>query len=286
MSTVSLFPKELWIFLIVSLACCSIGFKRFIWFMTVGYGLSSAGIGLTMFILSLVRHNFNVLFLIQALLFVIYGIRLGGFLLIREMKNVNYRKKLSEAGGDVQPPVFVAIMMWIIMGALYVCQSIAPIYRLLNKASNNLALVIGIIISLVGIVLEALADKQKSADKLKNPNMPSMDKLYKICRCPNYFGEILFWTGSLVSAIGAVYGMQWIFVIIGYILILMIMFSGAKRVEARHIKTYGDLQEYNDYADHTPLIIPLIPLYHMTSKEKISKQEEKKKNDESITRNY
>ena len=277
MGSVSLFPKELWIFLVVSLACCSIGFKRFIWFMTVGYGLSSAGIGLTMVIMSLVNHNFNVLFLIQALLFVIYGIRLGGFLLIREMRNENYRKKLSEAGGDVQPPVFVAIMMWLVMGVLYVCQSIAPIYRLLNNERNNLALVIGIMISLVGIVIETLADRQKSADKLKNPNMPSMDKLYKICRCPNYFGEILFWTGSLVSGIGAVYGKQWMFVLIGYVLILMIMFSGAKRVEIRHIKNYGNMQEYNDYADHTPLIIPLIPLYHMTSKEKIVKLEEKKR---------
>lgn len=277
MTTVSVFPKELWIFLIVSLACCSIGFKRFLWFMTVGYGLASAGIGVALFVLSLMRHNFNVLFLIQAILFVIYGVRLGGFLLIREMKNVAYRKKLSEAGGDVQPPVFVAFVMWIVMSMLYVCQSIAPIYRLLNGSSNNLALIIGIIVSLVGIILESLADKQKSADKLKNPNMPSMDGLYKMCRCPNYFGEILFWTGSLISAIGAVQGKQWILVIVGYILILFIMFSGAKRVETRHIKSYGDKKEYNDYADHTPLLIPLIPFYHMTSSEKIAKQEEKKK---------
>ncbi len=276
MTNIGIFPKELWIFFIVALICSSIGFKRFIWFMTVGYGLASAGIGLALFILSLMK-NFNVLFLIQALLFIIYGIRLGGFLLIREMKNENYRKKLSEAGGDVQPPLPVAFIMWIVMGMLYVCQSSAPIYRLLNGASNNFFLIIGIIVSLVGIVLETLADKQKSADKLKNPNMPSMNGLYKICRCPNYFGEMLFWTGSLISAIGAVYGKQWILVIIGYALIICIMMSGAKRVETRHIKSYGDKQEYNDYADHTPLIIPLIPFYHMTSKEKIAEQEEKKK---------
>lgn len=277
MMNVSVFPKELWIFFVVALICSSIGFKRFIWFMTVGYGLASAGIGLAMLILSLIRQTYNLLFLLQSILFIVYGVRLGGFLLIREMKNANYRKKLSEAGGDVQPPLPVAFIMWIVMGMLYVCQSSAPIYRLLNNSENNLALVIGIIISLIGIVLETLADKQKSRDKLKNPNMPSMDGLYKMCRCPNYFGEILFWTGSFISGIGAVSGKQWILVVLGYILILFIMFSGAKRVETRHIKSYGSKPEYNDYADHTPLIIPLVPLYHMTSPEKIEKDEEKKR---------
>ena len=137
-------------------------------------------------------------------------------------------------------------------------------------------MIIGIIISLIGIIIEALADKQKGDAKKKNPNMPAMDGLYKMCRCPNYFGEILFWTGSLVSGIGAVFGKQWILVILGYVLIVIVMMSGAKRVETRHIKHYGESEEYNAYADSTPLIIPFIPFYHMTSKEKIAFEESKK----------
>lgn len=64
--------------------------------------------------------------------------------------------------------------------------------------------------------------------------------------------------------------------IIGYVLIVVVMISGAKRVETRHIKHYGDKKEYNDYADHTPILFPFIPIYHMTSKEKIALQENKK----------
>ena len=273
--TYPLFPNLFWIFFVVALVCCSIGFKRFVWFMSVGYGLASAGIGLTMLIISLTK-GFNLLFVIQCLLFMIYGIRLGGFLLVREMKNESYRKKMAEVGGDAKVPFFVAIMMWLMMGAMYTCQSASPIYRLLNGASNNVSLVIGIIISLVGIIIEATADKQKGEAKLKRPDMPAMDGLYKICRCPNYFGEILFWTGSLISGIGAVSGKQWILVILGYVLIVTVMMSGAKRVETRHIKHYGDKEEYNTYADSTPLIIPFVPLYHMTSKEKIALEESKK----------
>ena len=271
----AMFPDLFWIFFVVALICCSIGFKRFVWFMSVGYGLASAGIGLTMLIVSFTK-GFNLLFVIQCLLFMIYGIRLGGFLLIREIKNESYRKKMAEVGGNVKVPIFVAIMMWLMMGAMYTCQSASPIYRLLNDTSNNTSLIIGIIISLIGIIIEALADKQKGDAKKKNPNMPAMDGLYKMCRCPNYFGEILFWTGSLVSGIGAVFGKQWILVILGYVLIVIVMLSGAKRVETRHIKHYGDSEEYNAYADSTPLIIPFIPFYHMTSKEKIAFEESKK----------
>ncbi len=271
-----MFPDKMWLFFVVALVCCSIGFKRFVWFMSVGYGLASAGIGLTMLIVSLTQ-GFNFLYIVQSILFMVYGIRLGGFLLVRELKNESYRKKMAEVGGDVKVPFFVAIIMWLMMGAMYVCQSAGPIYRLLNGASNNTFLTIGIIISLIGIIIEGLADKQKGEAKKNNPNMPAMDGLYKMCRCPNYFGEILFWTGSIISGIGAVDGKQWILVVLGYVLIVVVMMSGAKRVETRHIKHYGDKKEYNDYADKTPLIIPLIPLYHLTSKEKIDAEEAKKK---------
>ncbi len=269
-------PKMIWIFFVVALVCCSIGFKRFVWFMSVGYGLASAGMGLTMLIVSLTK-GFNFLFVMQCILFMVYGIRLGGFLLVRELKNENYRKKMVEAGGDMSVPFFVSILMWLMMGAMYTCQSAGPIYRVLNGTESNIFLTIGIIISLIGIIIESLADKQKSEAKKKNPNMPAMDGLYKMCRCPNYFGEILFWTGSIISGIGALVGKQWILAIVGYILIVAVMVIGAKRVEARHIKHYGDKKEYNDYADSTPILLPLIPVYHMTGKEKIEKEEAKKK---------
>ncbi len=270
------FPKMMWLFFVVALLCCSIGFKKFVWFMSVGYGLASAGIGLAMLIVSLTK-GFNFLFVVQCILFIVYGIRLGGFLLIRELKSESYQKKMSEIGADMKVPFFVSFIMWLMMGAMYTCQSAGPIYRLLNGANNNAFLIIGIIVSLAGIVIEALADKQKSEAKNKNPNMPAMDELYKICRCPNYFGEMLFWTGSILSGIGALEGRQWIIAIVGYVLIIAVMLNGAKRVETRHIKHYGDKKEYNDYADSTPLIFPLIPLYHMTSKEKIKEEEAKKK---------
>lgn len=272
-----MFPNGYWILLAVSLALCAIGYYRFVWFMSVGYGFSVAGLGVAMFVMSLVRGQFSIPFTILCALCVVYGLRLGLFLFLREVKNARYREKMKEVGGDTKVPVFVAAFMWLFCGAIYVFQSSGAVYRLLNNSGVNIALYIGIVISAAGIVIEALADKQKGDAKEKNPNMPAMHGLYKMCRCPNYFGEILFWTGLLVSGIGAIRGWQWLPAIIGYVEIVFVMLSGAKRVETRHIKHYGKSAEYNAYADKTPLLFPLIPIYHVTNEEKIAAEEAAKK---------
>lgn len=272
-----MFPNGYWILLVVSLALCCIGFYRFVWFMSVGYGFSVAGLGIAMFVMSLVRGQFNIPFTILCTLSVVYGLRLGLFLFLREVKNAKYREKMKEVGGDTNVPVFVAAFMWLFCGAIYVFQSSGAVYRLFNNSGVNAALIVGIVISALGIIIEAFADKQKSDAKEKNPNMPAMHGLYKMCRCPNYFGEILFWTGLLVSGIGAIRGWQWVPAIIGYVEIVFVMLSGAKRVETRHIKHYGKCAEYNAYADKTPLLFPLIPIYHVTNEEKIAAEEAAKK---------
>ncbi len=41
------------------------------------------------------------------------------------------------------------------------------------------------------------------------------------------------------------------------------MFNGAQRLEKRQMARYGDNPEYKTYADKTPIIIPLLPVYHL-----------------------
>ena len=93
--------------------------------------------------------------------------------------------------------------------------------------------------------------------------------LYKMCRCPNYLGEIIFWTGVFVSGIPCYAGVgQWIMAIFAYIAIVFIMFNGAQRLEKRQMARYGANDEYNTYANKTPIIIPLLPIYHLNKTDK------------------
>ena len=256
---------HLGIFFALSLIVCLCGFKKYVYFMSIGYGFSVAVIGAAMAVMGLmgIYGTLSLAHYVQFALFIIYGFRLSGFLLIREIKNAAYRKTLAEATGS-EVPVFVKFFMWLTMGVLYVAQTSGVAFRLFNEAGSSAIQWVGIAISAFGIVLEAIADKQKSAQKAKRPDMVATEQLYKIVRCPNYFGEILFWTGVTVSALDCLMGVgQWITVIIAYILIVFIMFNGAQRLEKRQMARYGNNPEYKAYADKTPIIIPLLPVYHL-----------------------
>ena len=250
----------------LSLLVCLCGFKKYVYFMSIGYGFSVAIIGVAMAVMSILGiYPATLAHYIQFALFFIYGFRLSGFLLIREIKNASYRKTLAEATGDESKmPVFVKVIMWLTMGVLYVAQTSGVAFRLFNGCQSSILQWIGIAISAFGIGLEAVADQQKSAQKAKRPDMVAVEQLYKIVRCPNYFGEILFWTGVTVSSLDALQGAgQWVTVIIAYILIVFIMFNGAQRLEKRQMARYGSNAEYKAYADKTPIIIPLLPIYHL-----------------------
>ena len=266
---------------IVALVVCLIGFWKYIYFLSVGYGLSVAAIGFAMFIKYELADGLNLPWpiLLQMVLFMVYGIRLGGFLLARELKNANYRKTLEEAtktksGSSDKLPMPVMICMWIMVAALYVVQTCPVYFHIENyRAVYNLPnsfrdievlTLIGAVISVAGIVLEAVSDAQKSAAKKVNPKRFCDKGLFRMCRCPNYFGEIVFWTGVVVSALNALNEWyQWVLAFVGYLAIIYIMLNGAKRLEKRQNASYGEDPEYQEYVKKTPIIFPLIPLYSL-----------------------
>lgn len=117
-------------------------------------------------------------------------------------------------------------------------------------------------IRLCCVVLESAADLQKNAAKKKNSHRFVDTGLYRLVRCPNYLGEMVFWTGVLVSGIGALQGIgQWIMALIGYVGIVFVMFSGARRLEIRQNKNYSKDSEYQQYVKTVPILLPFIPLY-------------------------
>lgn len=258
----------LWIFLIVSAVCCCIGFKKYVYFLSVGYGFSVIGLGIAYFVACLAGHmEWGIPLMVQCVLFVVYGARLSGFLIYREVKNGNYRKVLKEVTKEDEKPMpfFVKLSIWVCVAIMYVMQTCPVFYRAYNGQGKEIVLpVIGAVISVIGLILESLSDKQKGQQKAANPNMVATKGLFKMVRCPNYFGEILFWTGVFVSGVNALVGVgQWIVAVLGYFLIVMVMFNGAQRLDRRQEARYGSSEEYRAYADHTPIIIPLIPLHHI-----------------------
>lgn len=255
------FPLNFLILFIVAMVVSSIGFKNYVWFISLGYGFSIAAEGIAMFLLY--GQDLTLGTILLALLFVIYGCRLGGYLAYREFKVSTYNKNMKgeiKEGKDV--PMGVKIAIWVTCAALYVLQILPVFYRLHNGAGSNVWAYIGAFIMLCGITLESAADIQKNKAKKINSRRFVDTGLYRIVRCPNYLGEMIFWTGVLISGIGAVSGWgQWIMSVIGYAGIIFVMFSGARRLEIRQDKNYGNDPEYQKYVTTVPILLPFIPLY-------------------------
>ena len=239
----------------------SIGFKNYVWFISLGYGFSIAGEGLLM--LLLYGKELTLGTIICCALFIIYGLRLGGYLAIREFKSSSYKKNMTGEIKDGKTiPMGVKIAIWITCAALYVTQVSAVFYRLDNNSGSNIWTYIGAAVMLFGVTFESIADLQKNAAKKVNPKRFVDTGLYRIVRCPNYLGEMIFWTGVLITGIGAVSGFgQWTIVLIGYAGIIFVMFSGARRLEIRQNKNYGNDPEYQKYVKTVPIMVPFIPLY-------------------------
>lgn len=261
MSFLQVYGFEFLIMLIIALVVSCIGFYKYVYFISLGYGFSIAAFGVAMPIMFM--DNLTIGTLIASVLFVIYGCRLGGYLLIREIKSASYRNTMKKEIKDGSTMKLVAkISIWVTCALLYALQVSPVFFRLENNNGTSVVCIVGVIIMALGILLESLADAQKSKAKAKNPNRFCDTGLYRIVRCPNYLGEVVFWTGVFVTGVDCYNGVwQWIGAIIGYVCIVYIMFGGARRLEIRQNKNYGADSEYQEYVKKTPILIPLVPLY-------------------------
>ncbi len=115
--------------------------------------------------------------LLCCILFVIYGLRLGGYLAIREVKSASYNKNMTgEIKTDV--PFGVKIAIWVTCAVLYVLQVLPVFYRLHNGSGTNAWTWIGAAVMLFGIVFESAADIQKNAAKKVNPKRVEVSLRY------------------------------------------------------------------------------------------------------------
>ncbi len=254
------FPPLIWALFATAMIVSAIGFYKYVYFISLGYGFSIAGLGILMLVLY--RNSLSLGTIICCTLLIIYGVRLGGYLLIREIQSSAYNSKMKTEIKDGKTMGFgVKCAIWVTCGLLYTLQVIPVFYRFENESKNDICSYIGAGIMLFGVIFESVADMQKQKSKKINPKRFCDTGLYKIVRCPNYLGEMLFWTGVIVSGASILKGWQWALALIGYIGIIFVMFSGARRLELRQNRTYGDDPEYQAYVKKVPIMVPFIPLY-------------------------
>jgi len=258
--------KILILSLIITLVITLIGFRRTVWFISIGYTASI--VACSIFFLFYRHSDFKLFNYLQVLLLITWGGRLGYYIIKRESDS-NYNSSVKdETDNSQQLSLIVKTGIWVSVSLLYVCMFSPAVFTLNVYAGSYLAMKItaysGLLIMAAGVVIEAIADRQKSGFKKNNPKSFCNVGLYEWVRCPNYLGEILVWTGSYVCAV-PFFGSwwQWLVSSIGLLCIVLIMMGSAKRLEKKQSFSYGKNSDFQKYERSVPILFPWIKLYSL-----------------------
>jgi steroid 5-alpha reductase family enzyme len=197
--------------------------------------------------------------LAASLLVLIWAARLGGYLLTRIL-----RIKVDHRFDGMRDDPLRFARFWLLQ-AISVAVIMLPVSYLLSRDDApglGLWAIAGVSIWLVGLVIEAAADAQKSAFKAKEENRERFitSGLWSYSRHPNYFGEMLVWWGLFIYAVPFLQGAAFA-VVIGpvFITLLLLFVSGIPLLEKSAEAKYGDDPAYLEYRRRTSILVPLPP---------------------------
>ena len=198
--------------------------------------------------------NLNGANIVIVLLISLWAIRLGSFLFMRIHHDGEDKRFRS-----IKPSASQFFMTWTLQGLwVSLCSMCA-----LTAISSNTGIVtnaffyIGLALFILGFAIEVMADMEKSAFKANQENKDKFitTGLWARSRHPNYFGEIVLWTGIAVMSFSSLEGLQYLTLISPiFTYLLLVYVSGVRMLEARGDLKWGDDPAYQEYKKKTPVL--------------------------------
>ncbi|MBE2222858.1 MAG: DUF1295 domain-containing protein [Anaerolineae bacterium] len=255
------------ILFVLALVISAVGFYKTVYFISIGYAFAITSMAVVTPIL--LRENLTWLAGLQNVLLAFWGLRLGIYLLSREMKPSYQKEKKSNDERSSGINGWGKVGIWVTVSALYVSMFAPSLFTVAVPRSEPtwltwLTQLLGLALMAGSLLLEAVADKQKSDFKAKNPTQFCNVGLYRWVRCPNYLGEILIWVGNFVVGVTFYTAIwQWAISFIGLVCITLIMMGSTKRLEAAQTERYGGQKRYQAYIRSVPVLFPFVPVYSL-----------------------
>lgn len=222
----------------------------------LSYGLTFVITSLALYLLNIEYSSlFKILLLV---IVVIWGLRLAIYLFVRIIKTGKDKRF------DGVRENFKKFGSFWLLQAISIFVILLPTTNILiskDEMSLNWISYIGLGISVLGIVIESIADSQKFIFKSKKENKGKWVStgLWKYSRHPNYLGEIMMWVGIFLYCLVYINGIGFITILSPiYITVLLVAVSGIPTLEKEYDKRYRGSKQYQDYKKNTGILFPRI----------------------------
>ena len=223
------------------------------------YDLSGGLTYITVVIFSLAVTSdsvINIANLIIAIFIIIWAIRLSSFLFLRISKDGEDKRFRS-----IKPNLTQFFMTWTLQGMWVSLCSMCALTAINTGRLEvmNIFFLMGACLFIIGLYIEIKADNQKSRFRSIPENRDKFitEGLWSKSRHPNYFGEVLLWSGIAVMSVSALEGLQYITLISPiFTYLLLVHVSGVRMLEARADIKWGQDPEYKNYVEKTPMLFP------------------------------
>lgn len=198
----------------------------------------------------------DMLHVLTAVSVVLWGFRLGGYLLWRIL-----RIKVDHRFDDKRDSFLRFGSFWLLQ-AVTVWAVMLPVYGIMTSPAFDAVpwyLFIGIPVALIGLFIETLSDLQKYRFKSSPEGKGNFMRtgIWKYSRHPNYFGDMLFWWSISFPGIFLFNGFEYLYFFGPVFISLMLLFvSGVPLLEKSAEEKWGNDPEFRDYQKTTSLVIP------------------------------
>ena len=249
--------RFLGVYALALVGSCS-GFHLFLYFITVGYALGvMLPVCVALYIYS--KQPVENLTAVHSGLTILWGIRSAAFFLYREYVNwpllhdkvveVNQMARLGSK-----------LFCWIVYSFCYAAMATPCLSRLKSGAGWARFGKVALGLQATGLVLETVADYQKSTFKALtgNRNQWCNVGLFQYSTFPNYLGEILFWYGTFLAGMASFKSISdWTLAMFGVFFVTIVIRGAITSLGAKQIRKYGSNPDFIEFQRTHGLLGPL-----------------------------
>jgi steroid 5-alpha reductase family enzyme len=205
--------------------------------------------------------QFDTRSVVLAALVLVWAFRLGLYL-ARRVRKAGEDKRFREIKRS--PSRF--LLAWTLQGLWVSFTAAAALAAIAAGRPGELGMLgmAGVGVWAIGFAFEVIADLEKSrftADPANRSRFITTG-LWSLSRHPNYFGEIVLWVGVAMIAFPSLAGWSLLTLISPlFVAVLLTRISGVPLLEQSADERWGGQDDYEQYKQATPVLIPKLPFW-------------------------